>query len=817
MSIEKLQKQAKEFHLSENVIEEREKGRLSFIEKFPIDSLPELEIDEYVLGTGEESFCYWLEFKDILFGIGGGNSAKFGLYKSKEGYITGFGNGKRILEGEEINNFYQEIINGIVQALQFTKEDNINEIKNLQIPIQNMVLQKILSVYFPDKFLTIGASDVLKECAKGLGIDHLDLTKENSILINHECRMNLDSMEEFEDWPYEKVGAFIWETFKAEAKRDYYILGSKYDGETDVFPEMLRKSVVATGFASQLDLSKYLHKKQKEIIAFLKENGEEKKSYNALKYFLNLKEGDRIAIKSDGSPKGENGFLSIVGIAEVTEKDGEIYSYDHEGLSHVINVEFIQAPVYKEFELGGYGRTIHKLSKQDHIDRIFKYDYERLSPEDMVLQEVKQETQTMNRPLNKILYGPPGTGKTFRLQDKYFEVFTVKETALSQEQYLETIVAELTWWQTFAVALKDLKRTSTANLLAHPVVKAKERLSSAKNIQLIAWSRLQAHTVADCPYVKVTVRSEPQIFYKEENSDWRVDEKAIEALYPEADELISQGRNYQPNDNSTIRNYEFVTFHQSFSYEDFVEGIKPKMDSDSSNVTYEVSDGIFKKLALKAKSNLDQDFALFIDEINRGNVSSIFGELITLIEEDKRLGEENEILVKLPYSKTSFGVPANLYIIGTMNTADRSVEALDTALRRRFVFEELMPQPQLLADISFEGFDLKELLQCINDRIEALLDRDHCIGHSYFIKVKSGDTVALKLIFENKVIPLLQEYFYHDYEKIALILGPGFIKRKEASVKFAEFDKVEVPEILPSFELKEIDDVEQAVKQLLNK
>jgi len=152
-----------------------------------------------------------------------------------------------------------------------------------------------------------------------------------------------------------------------------------------------------------------------------------------------------------------------------------------------------------------------------------------------------------------------------------------------------------------------------------------------------------------------------------------------------------------------------------------------------------------------------------------------------------------------------------------MNTADRSVEALDTALRRRFTFEEIMPLPELLSNIRFTGFDLAEVLQAINERIEALLDRDHTIGHSYFIKIENGDMDALQQAFENKIIPLLQEYFYHDYEKIALILGEGFVEMKEEKVKFANFKNLEPPEFITSYELKKgIVNIEAAVKILLN-
>lgn len=320
----------------------------------------------------------------------------------------------------------------------------------------------------------------------------------------------------------------------------------------------------------------------------------------------------------------------------------------------------------------------------------------------------------------------------------------------------------------------------------------------------------------------------------------------------------------------------FTTFHQSYGYEEFVEGIKPHIDSEenSKEIKYEIKDGIFKELCEKAlenrdsiknfnfyidklkekvkiddnnpekyfelpntkysiqyrngktfrikfddmsknhkdypvsidnieklykTSNIDEiynsayvrailnylklqgledykekdekvnlPYIIIIDEINRGNVSKIFGELITLIEASKRIGEKEELKVTLPYSGKEFGVPKNVYIIGTMNTADRSITSLDTALRRRFEFIEMMPDVSKLS-MDCEGINLQELLKAINTRIEYLLDREKTIGHAFFIGVENLND--LKSIFQNKIIPLLQEYFYNDYALINAVLN----------------------------------------------
>jgi len=228
--------------------------------------------------------------------------------------------------------------------------------------------------------------------------------------------------------------------------------------------------------------------------------------------------------------------------------------------------------------------------------------------------------------------------------------------------------------------------------------------------------------------------------------------------------------------------FEKITFHQTFSYEDFIEGIRPEASSDNRFITYPVKPGIFKKICNCAKNDLQQRYVLLVDEINRGNISKILGELITLLEKDKR-GKENA--VRLPYSKEMFEVPPNLYIIGTMNTADRSLVKLDIALRRRFAFVELMPNSKELDDFKIKEISVRAILEKINQRIKDKGMREYQIGHSYFMP--GGKTVQdiskLQYIFAYEIIPLLREYFFDNEEKLQEILKHQFIDWDNMIVK----------------------------------
>lgn len=422
--------------------------------------------------------------------------------------------------------------------------------------------------------------------------------------------------------------------------------------------------------------------------------------------------------------------------------------------------------------------------------------------------ELANDNKTVTHPLNQILYGPPGTGKTHNTVTKAIEILEKRKVDRSEhrddlkkkfDEYIQSgQIKFVTFHQSYGY---------------EEFVEGLKAYTEDKNIH---------YRVEDGIFKEICKR----IKECKEHKKWKVpqiSEDRFDKLY---DIYAANLPNYAKNETfnkklKTSDGYEF------YLYKNTAQGIEARSASSADGNPMPMSKDSLKKILFdqdNSKSSYrygthpdailedmlsTMPYVLIIDEINRGNISKIFGELITLIEPSKRLGAEDEIKVELPYSqhkkegeREKFGVPSNLYIIGTMNTADRSIALMDTALRRRFEFVEMMPQPELLDDIKITkikednkeeavdtGIELDKMLEVINERIEYLYDRDHTIGHAYFMSLKdSADISELASIFKNKILPLLQEYFYDDWEKIRLVLGDN---QKEKTNETNSDDKQE--------------------------
>lgn len=422
-------------------------------------------------------------------------------------------------------------------------------------------------------------------------------------------------------------------------------------------------------------------------------------------------------------------------------------------------------------------------------------------PGDAADDEAATTMPERSKPINRIYYGPPGTGKTWRLSRLLKRDYEQEMNSVSDQEWRSAFIAEkiapLTWWEGAAAALYDIGGSAkVGQLFEHPFLKA---IAQAKgrnqNVRQTLWGTLQNHTIEQSVTVNLKARVAPAVFDKSADSAWQLAGEWRDAcadLIALVDQLKAG-----PQATGPLQRYSMVTFHQSYGYEEFVEGLRPVLgdDADGGEVRYEIRSGAFKELCRRARLAPEQRFAMVIDEINRGNISKIFGELITLIEADKREGAENALSVLLPYSGEPFSVPANVDLIGTMNTADRSLALLDTALRRRFEFVALMPDARDEADAPLAGLrvtageqviDIPRMLRAINERIEALYDRDHCIGHAYFMPlnlVADGPArmEAMAQVFRHRIVPLLEEYFFEDWQKIRLVLADN---QKPPSAQF---------------------------------
>lgn len=441
--------------------------------------------------------------------------------------------------------------------------------------------------------------------------------------------------------------------------------------------------------------------------------------------------------------------------------------------------------LYKTYETSSYAKPLFEDILNNSNLSIIK-----------LRENEKMLSENQNLSLNQILYGPPGTGKTYHTIDKALEILGENlesrdrdEKKAKFDEYVKNgQIVFITFHQSygyeeFVEGIKPMMNNEANSQEIQYEIKdgifkeiCERALENEDNIKDFNFhiDKLKEIVKED--------GNDPEKYFKLPNTKYSIQYRGGKTFRIKFDDMSKNHKDYPVSIENIIKLYKTSSTNEIYNSA-YVKAI----------LNYLKTQGLKDYQEKDEKTNLP--YIIIIDEINRGNVSKIFGELITLIEPSKRIGKKEELKVRLPYSGDEFGVPKNVYILGTMNTADRSITSLDTALRRRFEFIEMMPDVSKLSD-DYKDVNLRELLKAINTRIEYLLDREKTIGHAFFIGVENLED--LKKVFQNKIIPLLQEYFYNDYALINAVLNDNGILEKQdinsnylkSITEFIESDRV---------------------------
>ena len=746
-----------------------------FLNLWPLEKIKTMTLEEYTKVGSKDTFTYWIESKlDKMGSIWGGSSFKFGVYSRKDNKEIRDGGmrsydvqyGWYTYRGSSAQEAFENIRKDIVTVIEAVQNNDLKIIDGNDL---GEAYKWKIAFHYQDRNKPIVLNIFIKSALLVyLGEDKRSVPMSNLYQRVMAKRGSTDLLEFEED---------VWHKWEAIKPVRFWKISHGSDAESGENRELLLKE---------------------NLIAVHKNTSKSQ----GTKYVKDMQVGDYFYLSFSAN-------IQLIGRVTSDVEDCDLLSdgwlcREYTVVKNVVNEKKYVGP--QKGWSPNYNSTCKlvpgielKLFENNILLPFFNMQLSDFLGEVKIEEEVevsdKVEPKIINLPLNQILYGPPGTGKTFQLTE-YKKLFTETLHAVDDQSWMDSTIGQLSWWEIIVAVVLDLDKPSlVAEIFEHPYTISKCRVTNkTKNVKQQIWAALQTHTTLESTTVNYTSRSEPFVFDKIDGSKWILVDHS-ENDYPDIIDVMRQYKEKKPN-QLPIERFQFVTFHQSFSYEEFVEGIRAVVDegSENSQINYEVKPGVFLDMCARARSDRDNNYALFIDEINRGNISKIFGELITLIEDDKRdSGEENDssISVILPYSKEPFSVPSNLYIIGTMNTADRSIKQMDTALRRRFEFKEIMPKPKLLhdkVDMTSDGIDVARILYTINKRIEFLYDREHTIGHAFFWPLIDRPTVhTLKDIFEFKIIPLLQEYFFDDYEKIRIVLGDS---QKDTEYQFISKSKI---------------------------
>ncbi len=820
-------------------IVEQQKLWDSFLQRWPLEKLQALTLEQYVSVNDKDTFTYWLETKTRDLGsIQGNTSAKFGIYKRNgEGTIqSGIGHGEiyswRTKYGQDEQSSFVYVKASLLDIVEAVHDNNLEAIN--QIDFSNMVKWKIAFLYQHQNapcLVNIFSKQMLE------------------VLLDAKSTVDFPTLyqqllTQKETQPLLEFGRSCWK--KAAQKKEHI-------KQKQIFKKFEHVNAFSKNRDSWSDEIKTSFCRLIEVA-----------NINKLDiYTTNMTNGDmlRIGRKEIGADSAESVFATLKPMnGEINYQQRFNYpkgnGYFHENISSTLIDKIIKSKELAEFN------KLYPITRKPYWPNAFNNELE--DDYDLFDDQNNGKAMNNNAPLNQILYGPPGTGKTYhtieaavkaatphfewqtreqlkfeydRLVDQKKICFVTFHQSYGYEEFVEGLKAKTTDDKTieyivengvFKTIVEDAKSSSVrksfevnANARIWKVSidgTGKSETSNyclANGLAAIGWGEsgdLLSEALEDNEYYQ---KLGPQVKSSLSEFSQRASvgdlilcigsQRTVQAVG-----VISGDYHFELQGTSAYDDYcnqlpvNWLVTDIDVDFYDLNDGVNFTQKTFYELWRLSVADvfDLLKKQevtisSLEKEQGEIENYVLVIDEINRGNISKIFGELITLIEPSKRAGQLEALELTLPSSGKPFSVPDNLYLIGTMNTADRSLAMMDTALRRRFDFIEMMPKPELFKDKTVKGIHLQNLLRTMNERIEVLYDREHTLGHAFLIPVlealdgtedNAGDEqqafMELQNAFKNKIIPLLEEYFYDDWNKIRLVLGDSLKKSNE--LKFIE-------------------------------
>lgn len=803
-------------------IQKGEQERQEILRRFPLIDWPTMPLEKYALGLPQssDSYCGWLEFKSLHKGsIRGGTSAKHLIYKrkSKPGWYF-----PSSMKNE--NDAWDAIRGDFVKAFQLAQQGLWEQIDSLpNILGANAIKIKTLSIYFPDDIITVCARDHVIHFLKKLDGWKEEMSSWGVVRLNRKLLETLQSRKELQDFSIPEIERFLYQW--ADPRETLRIFRVTPGEDAKYWQEWLESKVLYLGWDKVGNLREF-ETKDAFMAAFIEAYGDTfaddkqhlQNKAREIWTLVELEPGDIIV--------ANQGISHVLAVGRVTEP-GYVWDPDRQEYKHTVLIDWDTSfdqtiPPQKSWAFTEVSNVAVSFYQQFIAKKTTKHSH----TENLVEPIYLELEQALERKGQVILYGPPGTGKTY-IARKFAIWWLLKhqgksslnailedtEKMQAEERRLSTSNTALrVWWfvanpkeWTWDQLFKDKTVQYRYGRLQrnYPLVRPGDLVigyQSNPDKRIMALARVTKgleETSAGHPSVELEplFKIKDGLTYEDLQKDPILGESepirnrcqgTLFALTPEeAQYLLSIISETQPEIDKYMTSGEgighltWLTFHPSYSYEDFVEGFRPV--ETSSGLALKMTDGVLKRVCREAQAYPDKKYLIMIDEINRANVAKVFGELITLLEKDKR-----KLVITLPQSKEAFTIPPNVYIIGTMNTADRSIKLLDVAFRRRFSFFELMPDSSLLEGTVINGLALDDFLDKLNLKIAQTEGREKQIGHALLMRDGSPieEPEEFCNCFRQDILPLLQEYCYDDFSILEKYLGGNLVDLERNELKF---------------------------------